>query len=417
MSYLRRALCALFLTIYLGISLVAICLMAGPLLAQLENPLDQPTLKRVASDRAFLFDTPTHTNFLGYLSAGEVLPWCAGENSLCSLAGVPGPFLKAGADDLKEISTESRSVSGALPLRWPAADPQWPELDKIELVDSEIRLAFNGGVVPGVMLWPHGDSARSAFLISPARSALRFIMERKGALTKREDLTLTPQGELGWLLSLPVAGVYGFSKKEISPGVLAISVVRKATKPFVLVLDPGHGGAERGVCPEQDASRPCESWMVLEIAKEVARILKERDSGLEVRLTREDDSELKLVDRVKMAESIGANLFISLHIDAWPEGGDVQPAPKGISSYYFTSNSRAAALKLCHGLTIGKLSCNAVFQRSFMVLHSMQFPSLLLELGNLEDPSDRRDILTEEFRKRAGKALAEQIYDLVKTSI
>ncbi len=82
-----------------------------------------------------------------------------------------------------------------------------------------------------------------------------------------------------------------------------------------VVIDPGHGGRDPGATGTLGT-------MEKDIALDVARRLKERldrNEGLHIYLTRETDETVSLSDRVKFANDIGADLFISIHVNALPK--------------------------------------------------------------------------------------------------
>lgn len=82
-----------------------------------------------------------------------------------------------------------------------------------------------------------------------------------------------------------------------------------------VVIDPGHGGKDPGATGALGT-------MEKDITLDVARRLKERldhNEGLNIYLTRETDETLSLSDRVKFANAVGADLFISIHVNALPK--------------------------------------------------------------------------------------------------
>ena len=81
----------------------------------------------------------------------------------------------------------------------------------------------------------------------------------------------------------------------------------------VIVLDPGHGGADPGAMVKGIIK---EKTITLKFVNELARQLI--ISGYEVHLTRSNDKYVSLSNRVSLAESVGADLFISVHADSHP---------------------------------------------------------------------------------------------------
>jgi len=103
-----------------------------------------------------------------------------------------------------------------------------------------------------------------------------------------------------------------------------------------IVLDPGHGGKDPGAI----ANGIKEKDVVLNIAKRLAPIL-EKDLGCEVILTRTGDTFIPLEERTAIANTHGADLFISLHINAHPA-----PKVRGIETYYLNFSTNAEAMRV-----------------------------------------------------------------------
>ena len=104
-----------------------------------------------------------------------------------------------------------------------------------------------------------------------------------------------------------------------------------------IVLDPGHGGKDPGAVGVGGIT---EKDVVLSVAKKLAGKLK-REMGMDVVLTRKDDTFIPLEDRTAMANAEEADLFISLHMNASPNGD-----ARGIETYYLDKTTDEAALRL-----------------------------------------------------------------------
>ncbi|HXV81291.1 MAG TPA: N-acetylmuramoyl-L-alanine amidase [Candidatus Binatia bacterium] len=104
-----------------------------------------------------------------------------------------------------------------------------------------------------------------------------------------------------------------------------------------IVLDPGHGGKDTGAIGARGVA---EKDIVLAVAKKLAKKLRE-DMGLEVVLTRKDDRFIPLEDRTAIANAEGADLFISLHMNA-----SVNGEAKGLETYYLDNTTDEASLRL-----------------------------------------------------------------------
>lgn len=88
-------------------------------------------------------------------------------------------------------------------------------------------------------------------------------------------------------------------------------------RPRTIVFDPAHGGDDWGAVGTDGIK---EKDVVLEICLKAASILKSR-LGLDVYLTRDSDYRVPAAGRAEAANSVGADLFISVHCDSWHGGG------------------------------------------------------------------------------------------------
>ena len=101
----------------------------------------------------------------------------------------------------------------------------------------------------------------------------------------------------------------------------------KTSKPYVIVLDPGHGGYDGGA----NGNGVNEKDLTLKIAKYCKKYL-EQQGNAKVYMTRNDDTYVSLAGRVDYAASVNANLFVSIHLNS---GGGY-----GAEVYYPNSNYR-----------------------------------------------------------------------------
>jgi len=86
----------------------------------------------------------------------------------------------------------------------------------------------------------------------------------------------------------------------------------KNQKPFIVVLDAGHGGHDSG----NRGNGYYEKNIALNIALGIGKILK-KNPDIKVIYTRKTDVFVKLVDRAKIANESDADLFVSIHCDAY----------------------------------------------------------------------------------------------------
>ena len=102
----------------------------------------------------------------------------------------------------------------------------------------------------------------------------------------------------------------------ISAVLLAIPVPAQETQMRLrtVVIDPGHGGKDAG-CVSRD-QKTYEKNIALDIAKRLAQKISASYPDVQVKMTRSDDVFVELENRAVFANKSGADLFISVHVNA-----------------------------------------------------------------------------------------------------
>jgi N-acetylmuramoyl-L-alanine amidase len=120
-------------------------------------------------------------------------------------------------------------------------------------------------------------------------------------------------------------------------GTVEIRGDREVREHYVVVLDPGHGGWDPGAV---GISGTREADIALSLSRRIAVEL-ERLLDVEVILTRDDNTFIPLVERANIANSLNADLFVSVHANA----SDRESA-WGIETYYLDGASDAGAARV-----------------------------------------------------------------------
>lgn len=219
--------------------------------------------------------------------------------------------------------------------------------------------------------------------------------------------------------------VYGLDlQKNLEPLLLG--------EPFafglnrVLVLDPGHGGANVGTHSLVDGR--FEKEFTLDWARRLKPLLE--TNGWTVFLTRTNDSDVSLSNRVAIAEAHHASLFISLHFNsAAPDKiqngletycltptGMPSTLTRGYTDFWterFPNNSfDEENLQLAVRLHAALLRSSGEEDRGirrarFMgVLLGQKRPAILIEGGYLSNPREANKIESAEFRQKLAEAVA-----------
>ena len=215
-----------------------------------------------------------------------------------------------------------------------------------------------------------------------------------------------------------------------------------------IIIDPGHGGKDPGAM----AGGLKEKDIVLAIAKRLKPQL-EKQLGCNVFLTRDEDKFISLEERTAIANSKGADLFISLHVNAHK-----QNEVKGLETYYLNFSTNEEAMRvaarenatstykmsdlqgilseimnnskinesarlaqivhdsLIRGVTdhhFQKTRDLGVKQAPFYVLIGAEMPAILVEMGFITNKGDRTNLTLAEYQQ----TMVEQITNAVQNYI
>jgi N-acetylmuramoyl-L-alanine amidase len=214
---------------------------------------------------------------------------------------------------------------------------------------------------------------------------------------------------------------------------------------ILIMLDPGHGGEDPGAISAHGLK---EKTIVLDIAKKL-RDLINSSSSMQAQLTRSQDIFIPLATRVAIARKAKADLFVSIHADAFSSpsarGSSVfilseSGASSAFAKYMATSqnnadligglsfktkdaninkilldmtqtytlrkSSRLGQLILNEMKQINRLHSNSVERAGFAVLKAPDIPSILVESAFVSNPEEAELLRTEEFRQK----VAQQIF-------
>ena len=122
---------------------------------------------------------------------------------------------------------------------------------------------------------------------------------------------------------------------KTSPGPPAESTTTPPPRDVLIAIDPGHGGEDPGAL---GASRRREKNLVMQISRKLHRLIQ-KELGMSSFLVRDGDYYVALDERVKKATRRNADLFISIHADAFED-----PGVRG-STVYVLSRKGASSKK------------------------------------------------------------------------
>lgn len=175
-------------------------------------------------------------------------------------------------------------------------------------------------------------------------------------------------------------------------------------KGLKIALDAGHGGKEQGAigcCGDKEKD------INLAITKELQKELEIR--GAKIVMTRTEDIDVSLADRVKTANESDAALLISIHSNALPDGQDPAKS-RGTSIYYYHNQAKALANSILDSMTLElKTQNDKVRQGSLALVRPTSSVSILIEVAYIINPDDYALLTDKNFQKNCAKAIADGI--------
>lgn len=175
-------------------------------------------------------------------------------------------------------------------------------------------------------------------------------------------------------------------------------------KGKTIILDPGHGGKDKGAIGTQGTYEK-------DLTLRTARFLQEelQNNGAIVKLTRTDDSYVKLSNRILASNN--ADLYISIHYNSVADS-----SLTGLITYFYHDNQDSLLAGSVHASLVNQsdLKDKGVRFGDYYVLRENKRPSILLELGFLSNKREETYINSVEYQRRVAHQVAVGIQQYFK---
>jgi len=328
-------------------------------------------------------------------------------------------------------------------------DVSGPVVHKLELLSNPDRLVVdieNAKMTQAISQPVNADkylkNVRSA---KRDKSNLRVVFDLKKNIEMRSFL-LQPNRQYGHRL---VIDLYDENRHHAATQVIT-QADNKRSKDIIIAVDAGHGGDDPGATGPHGVR---EKDVTLKIARNLANLINQ-EYGMKAVLIREGDYFLSLRNRIGKAREHKADLFISIHADAFKD-----PRVRG-SSVYILSNrgasseaakwlaerenaadlvggvslddkddvlasvlldlSQTASLEASIGVAdrvlfdlrkLGKTHKKYVQSAGFAVLKSPDIPSILVEMAYISNPEEEKNLKNAAYQTKLAKALLSGMKD------
>lgn len=274
---------------------------------------------------------------------------------------------------------------------------------------------------------------------------LRVVLDLQKSVKPRSFL-LKPNQQYGHRLVIDLIDEGGTRVDRASAAKPTVTHDPAGKRDIVIVIDAGHGGEDPGAIGPRGTR---EKDVVLSMAKTLHDLINSRP-GYSAKLTRTGDYYIGLRNRTLLARKYNADLFVSMHADAFRT-----PQPKGASVFALSQRgatsetarwlaqsenrsdliggsgvslegrddtlagvlldlSMTASINASLGVGsailgqlggVTELHKPGVEQASFVVLKSPDMPSILVEAGFISNPQEEKNLSTEAYRQRLSGAI------------
>ena len=275
--------------------------------------------------------------------------------------------------------------------------------------------------------------------VAPTGKTLRIDNGKNSMVLLVNSREAIINGVRNWL-SFPVVerdGKFLVSRVDLAKSIepqFRPHMIQNLGKIKTVVLDPGHGGHDKGACSRYG----CEKNYALDVARQLKPVLEAK--GLKVIMTRDSDVFIPLEMRARIANSTRDSIFVSIHFNAT----DMNPAATGFEIYSLTprgspstgdnalllhflnmeagSSVDAPSLALSAAIYHSVLGHIPEFDRGikrarFAVLRLTKVPAVLVEGGFVTQRGESRLIADSLWRLKLAQSIGtgiENYRDLVE---
>jgi N-acetylmuramoyl-L-alanine amidase len=192
----------------------------------------------------------------------------------------------------------------------------------------------------------------------------------------------------------------------------SIMTIRIENAPLfgkIILLDPGHGGADAGAISRHGLR---EKDLNLDVAVRLKKYLE--NLGAQVLLTRDDDRYLWLYDRVAIANRVGAGVMISIHAN-----NHDNPKINGLEVWHHPERQESAVLADFLAKEVirkTKLYFRGIMaSKDFVLPRETEMPTVIFEMGFISNSEEEKLLRASEFKDKIAKGLCQGLLNYFQT--
>lgn len=264
----------------------------------------------------------------------------------------------------------------------------------------------------------------------PSKSSIRLRNKWHTLEFQTDDRRCEVNGTLLWLNNPVRKTGWQWTLKEpdfsktVEPAIRPYAFLKNAGNR-VVVLDPGHGGKDKGAVSPR---KIYEKLLTKNIAGRVRNLLQAR--GITVYLTRETDTFPSLSERCKIAAKHHADVFVSLHADSATSSAEgagtfVLSLPGEYSTHSYGQGSASTTRHPGNKYDLANMALGTRIQQylikstgqvdrgvkraRFQVLREAPCPAALVEMAFITNPKEERFVLSKSGQEKLARGIADGI--------
>jgi len=200
------------------------------------------------------------------------------------------------------------------------------------------------------------------------------------------------------------------TENEISTASYSRRITKNVDRDYYKVfIDPGHGGYDNGAVK----NGVFEDEINLQISKKIEAKLKAK--GVQVKMSRYDDTYLSLTSRTRMSNNWGSDIFVSIH-----QNSATSSSANGIETYYYSprqdskelaSEIQTDVIQSTNGVNRGVKTAN------YAVIKTASTSSSLVECGFISNPIEAKNLSSSSYQDKVAEGIVNGIMDYLKENV
>ena len=200
------------------------------------------------------------------------------------------------------------------------------------------------------------------------------------------------------------------TENEVSTVSYSRGITKNVDRDYYKVfIDPGHGGYDNGAVQ----NGVLEDEINLQISQKIEAKLKAK--GVQVKMSRYDDTYLSLTDRTIMSNNWGSDIFVSIH-----QNSATSSSANGIETYYYSTrqDSKELASEIQEDLIQSTNAVNrGVKTANYAVIRTSSMSSSLVECGFISNPTEAKNLSSSSYQDKVAEGIVNGIMEYLESNV